>query len=672
MSLDEMSLDELCINTIRTLSIDMIHKANSGHPGAPLGCAATAYTLWTRFLKFDPDEPKWADRDRFVLSAGHASSMLYALLHLAGYDLPMEELKRFRQFGSMTPGHPEADCAPGVEVTTGPLGQGLGNAVGMAIAERYLAARYNRPGHNVVDHYTYVLASDGDMMEGISHEAASLAGHLRLGRLIVLYDDNGISLEGPTAEWFTDDTEARFRAYGWHTRRVEDATNDVEAIAAAIEEARAVTDRPSLIICKTHIGYGSPVQDSHVSHGKPFDAEQMKQTKRNLGWPEEEMFLVPERAREQFRRAADRGRRAWREWRQAFERYAAEFPDLAEQWRAAWAGELPEGWDAELPSWKPEDGSLATRAAAGAALEQIRKRCPALIGGAADLASSTSTLPKDKLSMTPEHYERQNIRFGVREHAMAAACSGIARHGGLRAYGSTFTVFADYARPALRLAAMMRAPVVYQFTHDSIGVGEDGPTHQPVEQVASLRSIPNWTVIRPADANEAREAWRAAMLNTSGPTAIICSRQKLPVLDRSTYPPAEMLHKGAYVLSDPPDGDPELILMASGSEVGRMLDAAARLAEKGVRVRTVSFPSWELFEKQPDDYRRSVLPPAVRKRIAVEAGITMGWRKYVTDEGDVIGLDRFGVSAPGDEALDGLGFGVETIVERALALLGRR
>jgi len=671
MSLEEMTTDELCINTLRTLSIDMVHAANSGHPGAPLGCAAMAYTLWTRFLKHNPADPKWPDRDRFVLSAGHASALLYSLLHLSGYDLPLEELRSFRQLGSMTPGHPEADCAPGVEVTTGPLGQGLGNAVGMALAERYLAERFNRPGHAIVDHRTYVLASDGDMMEGISHEAASLAGHLGLGRLIVLYDDNRISLEGPTSEWFTDDTAARFRAYGWHVLETGDVSDDTEPLAAAIEEAVAVEDRPSLIICRTHIGYGSPVQDSHKAHGAPLDAEQMKETKRRLGWPEDAAFLVPDAVRERFAEVAEKGRQAQQEWEAAFERYAVEHAEPAAQWRAAWAGELPDGWDANLPVWTPDGGAVATRNAAGDALEALRRNCWFLIGGCAGLGSSTKTLPKSGESMDRERFGPQNIRFGVREHAMAAACSGIVRHGGLRAYGSTFSVFSDYARPSLRLAALMEVGVIYQFTHDSIGVGEDGPTHQPVEQIASLRTIPNWTVIRPADANEAREAWCSAMLNANGPTAIICSRQKLPVLDRGQVPPAALLHKGAYVLSDPDDGEPEVILMASGSEVAPMLEAAQLLRGKGVRVRTVSFPSWGLFEKQPEDYRRSVLPPDVRKRVAVEAGASLGWHKYVGGEGDVIALDRFGASGPGEQVLEALGFTPERIAERALTLLDR-
>ena len=672
MSLDEMSLDELCINTIRTLSIDAVFKADSGHPGAPLGCAAMAYTLWTRFLKCNPKDAAWPDRDRFVLSAGHASALLYSMLHLTGYELPMEEIKRFRQFGSMTPGHPEAGCAPGVETTTGPLGQGLGNAVGMAIAERYLAAYFNRPDLPIVDHRTFVLASDGDLMEGISHESASLAGHLGLSKLIVLYDDNKISLEGPTAEWFTDDTAARFRAYGWQTLHVDNASTDVEAVAGAIRQAIATTDRPTLIHFRTHIGFASPVQDSHKAHGAPLDAKQMAETKRALGWPDDAMFLVPERARKGFGVVADKGGKAQAEWQKMFARYEKQYPDQAKQWRTAWAGGLPDGWDAKLPTYKAEDKPQATRSAAGAALEAIRANCWLLIGGDADLASSTKTLPKSGRSMDTGAFAEQNIRFGVREHAMAAACSGIARHGGLRAFGSTFFVFSDYCRPSLRLAALMRAPTIYQFTHDSIGLGEDGPTHEPIEHLASLRAIPHWTVIRPADANEAVEAWRVAMLNNEGPTAIICSRQNLPVLDRKKYPPAAMLQKGAYVLSDPADGKPDIILMATGSEVCRMMKAADALAARGVKVRTVSFPCWELFEKQPAEYRRSVLPPQIRKRLSIEAASPFGWCRYVGDEGRALGLERFGASAPGEEILDKLGFAVEDIVKAALELLGKK
>ncbi len=671
MSLDDMTVDELCINTIRNLSIDMVHKANSGHPGAPLGCSAIMYGLMSRCMRFDPSAPEWPDRDRFLLSAGHASAMLYSALHVFGYDLPMEELKDFRQFGSRTPGHPEAWCAPGVEVTTGPLGQGLGNSIGMAIAERYLAARFNRPGHEIVDHYTYVLASDGDMMEGISHEAASLAGHLRLGKLIVLYDSNDISLEGPTSEWFTDDTAKRFEACGWHTSLVEDASTDFEAVAAAVEEAKNVTDRPSLIVCRTHIGYASPVQDSSKAHGAPLDEEQMKATKKALGWPEDASFLVPDRAREHFEEAAAKGYQAHRDWEEAFERYAEEYPDLAAEWRRAWNGELPDGWDSALPEWTPEDGSVATRSAAGAALEAIRSNCWPLIGGCADLGSSTKTLPEDGRSMEAEKFDCQNIRFGVREHVMGAACVGIGGHGGLRAYGSTFLVFSDYVRPALRLATLSEVCTIYQFTHDSIGVGEDGPTHEPIEHALALRAIPHWTVIRPADANEAREAWRAAMLNHNGPTAILCSRQNLPVLDRAKYAPAENLAKGAYVLCDPDEGQADIILMATGSEVYKVVEAAEKLTEKKVRARVVSFPSWELFERQSEQYQESVLPSSVPCRLAVEAGSPLGWDRYVGDKGDVLGLTRFGASGKGSQVMEELGFSVQHIVERALAVVQR-
>ncbi|MCD6415917.1 MAG: transketolase [Planctomycetes bacterium] len=670
MSLAEMNVDQLCVSTLRTLSIDAVSAANSGHPGAPLGCAAIVHALWSRFMRFNPAAPDWQDRDRFILSAGHASALLYSILHLSGYALPLEELRKFRRLGSMTPGHPEAGCAPGVETTTGPLGQGLGNAVGMAIAERYLAAHFNRPGHVIVDHYTYVLASDGDLMEGISQEAASLAGHLGLGKLIVLYDDNMISLEGPTSGWFTDDTAARFQACGWQAVRAENADSDVDAVCAAIAEARATDDKPSIILCRTHIGYASPLEGSHKAHGAPLNAEQVRATKRNLGWPEDSEFLVPDRAHEFFAALADKGRRAHQAWQEQFSRYAEKYPDLAAEWRLAAQGGLPEGWDESLPSWTQDDAPLSTRVAAGVALEAMRKRCWNLIGGCADLASSTRTLPTDGESMDTGRFDPQNIRFGVREHLMAAACSGIARHGLLRAYGSTFTVFSDYARPALRLAAMMGVGVIYQFTHDSIALGEDGPTHQPVGQLAALRCIPNWTVIRPADANEAAEAWKVALSNTHGPTAIICTRQKLPVLDRSLYPSAALLEKGAYVLADPDEGEPAIILMASGSEVHTALAAARRLSERGIAARVVSFPSWELFERQPQDYKDSVLPPQVEKRVAVEAASPMGWERYTGQRGTVIGLDRFGASGPGEEVMKLLGFSPENVEKEALALLG--
>ena len=659
--------DQLAVSLIRGMAMDGPLAANSGHQGTAMALAPLGHVLYSRVLRHDPADPAWPDRDRFVLSNGHASILQYTLLFLSGYGLELDDLRQFRQWESATPGHPEAGHTAGVEVTTGPLGQGLAHAVGMALAERYLAARY---GDQIVDHHTYVLASDGDMMEGISHEAASMAGHLKLGKLVVLYDSNDISLEGPTAEWFTDDTAARFRACGWHVCQVDDANSDYDAIAAAIEEARAEVGKPSLVICRTSIGFGSPLQDTSAAHGKPLDDEQVKATKRTLGWPEDEKFLVPDRARDYFLTVAERGKTAREAWESAWATYAEAQPEKAEEWRRALADELPEGWDAELPTWTAEDKPVSTRVAAGDVLEALRQSCPRLIGGCADLASSTRTMPKDKLSMMPGDYGHQNIRFAVREHLMAAACNGIVRHGGLRAYGSTFLVFSDYARPSLRLAGLMKTGVVYQFTHDSIGVGEDGPTHQPVEHLAALRCVPNLTVIRPADANEAREAWRAAMLQADGPTALACSRQNLPVLDRTKLAPAEGLHKGAYVLSDPAEGEPEIILMATGSEVAPTLEAAGQLTDAGRRVRVVSFPSWELFERQPEDYRLSVLPPTVRRRIAVEAGLPMGWDRYVGDEGEVIGLPHFGESGPGGQVMKKLGFSAENIVARAQTMLG--
>ena len=668
MSLEDMDLDTLCVNTLRTLSIDAVNRADSGHPGAPLGAAPMAYALWTRFMKHNPENPEWPNRDRFLLSAGHASALLYSLLHATGYDLSIDDLKQFRQWESPTPGHPEVGCAPGVEVTTGPLGQGLGNSVGMAIAERYLATHFNREGFDLIDHYTYALCSDGDLMEGISHEACGLAGHLKLGKLIVLYDDNDISMEGPTSGWFTDDTRKRFESYNWHVLEVADG-NDVEAISEAIEEARNVTDKPSLLKIKTHIGYASPLQDSDKAHGKPLDDEQLKETKRKLGWPEDKKFFVPERAREHFQETADRGKEQEAEWQELFLSYQGRYPEKAREWIQAWRGDKPDGWDADLPVWEPEDGPMATRNAGGEALEAIRQNWPMVFGGDADIASSTKTLPGETTSVTPDDFSGQNVRCGVREHAMAAMCSGMARHGALRATGTTFMVFSDYARPSLRLAAMMRAPVTYQFTHDSIGVGEDGPTHQPIEQMAAFRSTPNWTLIRPADANEAAQAWRAAMENDDGPTCIICSRQKLPVFDRNECASAEGVQQGAYVLLDAPDGDPDVILMATGSEVWKAVEAREKLAEDGVQARVVSFASWELFEKQPESYRNEVLPPDVKKRLAIETGVPTGWHRWVGDEGDTICIETFGASAPGETVMEKYGFSVENIVKKAKGLL---
>ena len=664
----QMDLDQLCINTLRTLAMDMVQRANSGHPGMPMGAADMAYVLWTRFLRHNPANPNWPDRDRFVLSAGHGSTLLYSLLHLTGYDLPLEELMSFRQWGSCTPGHPEYGCAPGVETTTGPLGQGFANGVGMAIAEAYLAARFNRPGHKIVDHYVYAIVSDGDLMEGIASEAASLAGHLRLGKLIYLYDDNRVTIEGSTDLAFTEDRGKRFEAYGWHVQRVDGY--DLEAIATAIRAAQR-DPRPSLIMARTHLAYGSPhKQNDAKAHGAPLGEEEVRLTKESLGWPTEPPFLIPEEALAHFRQALERGR-AWEaEWRARFEAYAAEYPDLAEEWRMAMAGELPPGWDASLPVFKPEDGPMSTRVASGKALNSIAPRLPTLIGGSADLAPSTKTYLEGLGDFGAEDRLGRNLHFGVREHAMGGILNGMALHGGVIPFGGTFLVFSDYMRPSIRLAAMMKLPVIYVFSHDSLWIGEDGPTHQPVEQLASLRAIPNLTVIRPADANETVVAWRVALEQRSGPVALILSRQSLPILDRSSLAPAEELVRGAYVLAEAEGGQPDIILIATGSEVHLALAARERLAERGVRARVVNMPSWELFDRQPESYRQAVLPPHVTARLAIEAGVSQGWHRYVGPAGDVMSIERFGASAPYKVLQEKFGFTAENVAQRALALLG--
>jgi len=664
----QMDLDQLCINTLRTLAMDMVQRANSGHPGMPMGAADMAYVLWTRFLRHNPANPHWPDRDRFVLSAGHGSTLLYSLLHLTGYDLPLEELMSFRQWGSCTPGHPEYGCAPGVETTTGPLGQGFANGVGMAIAEAYLAARFNRPGHKIVDHYVYAIVSDGDLMEGIASEAASLAGHLRLGKLIYLYDDNRVTIEGSTDLAFTEDRGKRFEAYGWHVQRVDGY--DLEAIATAIRAAQR-DPRPSLIMARTHLAYGSPhKQNDAKAHGAPLGEEEVRLTKESLGWPTEQPFLIPEEALAHFRQALERGR-AWEaEWRARFEAYAAEYPDLAEEWRMAMAGELPPDWDASLPVFKPEDGPMSTRVASGKALNSIAPRLPTLIGGSADLAPSTKTYLEGLGDFGAEDRLGRNLHFGVREHAMGGILNGMALHGGVIPFGGTFLVFSDYMRPSIRLAAMMKLPVIYVFSHDSLWIGEDGPTHQPVEQLASLRAIPNLTVIRPADANETVVAWRVALEQRSGPVALILSRQSLPILDRSSLAPAEELVRGAYVLAEAEGGQPDLILIATGSEVHLALAARERLAERGVRARVVNMPSWELFDRQPESYRQAVLPPHVTARLAIEAGVSQGWHRYVGPAGDVMSIERFGASAPYKVLQEKFGFTAENVAQRALALLG--
>jgi transketolase len=661
-------VDELSVNTIRFLSTDMVQAANSGHPGLPLGAAPMAHVLWSRFLRFNPAEPKWPNRDRFILSAGHGSALLYSLLHLYGYDLPLDELKKFRQLGSKTPGHPESTHTPGIEVTTGPLGQGFGNGVGVAIAEAHLAAQYNREGHDLIDHYTYGIVSDGDLMEGVASEAASLAGHLKLGKLIYLYDDNKISLDGPTSLAFTEDVQARFVAYGWQTLTVEDG-NDMEAIANAIEEAQADTERPTLISVKTIIGYGSPGQGTNKVHGAALGEDNLKKTKEFFGWDPEKTFFIPQEVKDYLLQPGKEGSILQNAWNDLKAAYNSAYPELAKQFDTGFAGELPEGWDKDLPVFDPSEG-LATRQASGKTLDALRKSVPFLIGGSADLASSNETPKSGDISFQPGNYQNSSIWFGVREHAMGAIMNGIDAHGGTRVYGGTFLTFSDYMRGAIRLAALTHAPVTYIFTHDSIALGEDGPTHQSVEQVTGLRTVPNLTVIRPADANETLAGWRIAMTRNKGPVALILSRQKLPTLDQNIYPSASNVEKGAYILKDS-EGEPEIILIASGSEVKLVLGAQEQLTKEGVKVRVVSMPSWDLFDYQDEAYRESVLPAHITKRIAVEAGVTFGWYKYVGLNGEVIGIDTFGDSGEGEAVMKHFGFTVDNVYERAKALLSK-
>ena len=677
-------LDQLSINTIRLMSVDAIQKAKSGHPGLPLGAAPMAYVLWTRFLKHNPANPQWFNRDRFVLSAGHGSMLLYSLLYLMGYNLPLEQIKRFRQWGSITPGHPERCLTPGVETTTGPLGQGFGNGVGMAIAERYLAARYNRPGFEIINHFTYGLVSDGDLMEGVAAEAASLAGHLKLGKLIYLYDNNHITLAGSTQLTFTEDRAQRFAAYGWQTQSIEDG-NDLDAIDRAIRIARQEQERPSMILVQTHIGYGSPnKQDTFAAHGSPLGEDEVKLTKQNLGWPIEPPFHVPREAEQHFRRSTDCGRQAETEWNTNFAAYERQYPELACELRQLINGELPRDWDLNIPQFPADARGMATRIASEKVMEAISPKLPGLIGGSADLNPSTLTELKDAGNFENTamavgdlqgsagggwSYTGRNLQFGVREHGMGAILNGLATHGGTIPFGATFLTFSDYMRPSIRLAALMEVQVVYVFTHDSIGIGEDGPTHQPVEHLASLRAIPRLMVIRPADANETAVAWRVAIETRNRPVALVLTRQSVPTLDRKHFASAEGLRHGAYVLADAPQEKPQLILIASGSEVGLVVAARETLQELKIPVRLVSMPSWELFEAQSHEYRDSVLPPSIRARLAVEAGVTQGWHRYVGDRGDMIGMDCFGASAPGPVLMRKYGFTVENICQRALALL---
>ena len=664
-------LDTLCVNTIRTLAADAVQKANSGHPGMPMGTAPMAYALWTRFLRFNPQDPAWPNRDRFVLSAGHGSMLLYALLHLTGYDLSLEDIKQFRQWDSATPGHPELGHTPGVETTTGPLGQGFGNAVGMALAEARLAAEFNRPGHDIIDHRTYVIASDGDIMEGVQSEAASFAGHLGLHKLTVLYDDNLITIDGSTDLTFSEDVEKRYEAYGWHVQFVEDG-NDVDALTAAVAAANAEAERPSLIRVRTNIGYGSPNrQDTSKSHGEPLGEEEVRLTKENLGWPAEASFEVPVAAATHFRAAGERGDSLQSQWQKRLDAYRTDHEADADELQRRLDGRLADGWDADLPQFAAEDGPIATRAASGKALNALATRLPELMGGSADLAGSNKTDIDGEADFNKGAYDARNIRFGIREHAMGAILNGMVLHRGFIPYGATFLIFSDYMRPSIRLAALMGQRVIYVYTHDSIGLGEDGPTHQPIEHLASLRAMPGLLVIRPADANETSEAWRVAVQRSDAPTALVLTRQKLPVLSSivADVAAAGELARGAYVLADSPSSLPEIILLASGSEVHVALQAWQRLTADGVGARLVSMPSWELFEEQDGSYRDAVLPPSVEKRLAIEAGSSFGWSRYVGLSGDVIGIDRFGASSPGSTNMEEFGFTPDNVERRARALL---
>jgi transketolase len=665
-------LDQLCINTIRALVLDAVQKAQSGHPGLPLGAAPMAYLLWTRFLRYNPANPKWENRDRFLLSAGHGSMLLYALLYLTGYDLSLDEIKRFRQWGSKTPGHPEYGLTPGVEITTGPLGQGFANGVGMAMGAAHLGARFNRDGFPLIDHYVYAIVSDGDLMEGVASEAASLAGHLKLGKLIYLYDDNHVTIEGFTSLAFSEDVPKRFQAYGWHTLTVSNG-NDLDQIESAIREAQAVEDKPSLISVKTIIGYGMPTQGTRKAHSDAPGEEAVRETKRHLGWPEEKQFYVPDEALSHFRKAVERGEKLEADWRALVAKYESEHATEGKLWRSMMKGELPAGWEDQLPKF--EDGkAIATRAASGEVINALAPVIPMLIGGSADLGVSNNTDIKSSHSFEAGQYDGRILHFGVREHAMGATLTGIALSGGLIPFGGTFLTFSDYMRPSIRLAALSEVQVIYVFTHDSVGLGEDGPTHQPIEHLAALRAIPHLFVIRPADSAEVSEAWRIAILRRTAPTALALTRQKVPLIDRKRFAAADGLRRGAYILAEAETSDghpttPRLILLATGSEVSLAMEARGVLQSEGVPTRVVSMPCWELFEEQSKNYREEVIPSSISSRLAVEAAVCQGWDRYVGPSGDVICLDRFGGSAPGDVALSELGFNVENVLKHARALL---
>lgn len=666
----DTNLDELCVNTIRTLSIDAVQKANSGHPGMPMGMADAAYVLWTKFLQFNPRNPDWPNRDRFILSAGHGSMLLYSLLHLTGYDVPLEELKQFRQWDSITPGHPEYGMTPGVETTTGPLGQGFATGVGMAVVEAFLAATFNRPEHTIIDHYIYAIVSDGDLMEGISHEAAALAGHLKLGKLIYLYDDNHISIDGDTALAFTEERMTRFKGYGWHTQEVDG--HDRAAVEAAIKAAQAVTDQPSIIGCRTTIGYGSPNKaNTGGVHGAPLGEEEVKLTKEVYNWPTDKQFYIPDEVLTHFRQVVDQGTSWEQQWKDKIEAYAKDYPDEAAKFRQALSGELPAGWEEALPVFPASAKGMATRTASGKTLNALAPVIFNLIGGSADLSGSNNTILNDYPVFSNDNFAGRNFHFGVREHGMTALLNGMALHGGVIPYGGTFLIFSDYSRPAIRIAALSHIPSILVFTHDSIGLGEDGPTHQPIEHLASLRAMPNLTVIRPADANETAQAWKVALEKRDGPVAIILTRQSVPVYDRAKMADAAGLAKGAYILIDADKVYPDVILMSSGSELQFVIDAHAKLAEQGIAARVVSMPSWELFKQQNEAYRDSVLPPSVTARVAIEAGVPMGWGQWLGARGSMIGLDRFGASAPYQDLYEQFGFTVDNVVLRALSVIDK-
>ena len=660
MPVQSKQFDEKCINTIRFLAVDSVQKANSGHPGMPMGCAPIAYLLYSKFMNYNPANPKWSNRDRFVLSAGHGSMLLYSMLHLTGYNLPLEELKNFRQFGSKTPGHPEYGLTPGVETTTGPLGQGFANSVGMAISQAYLSAKFNND-INIIDHFIYVIASDGDFMEGVSHEAASLAGHLKLGKLIVFYDDNGITIDGKTNLSFSEDVPKRFEAYGWHVQKIADV-NDLDSLESAVINAQNETSKPSLIAVKTHIGFGSPnKQDTASAHGSPLGEDEVELTKKNLGWTTEK-FYIPEDVKNFFLSLKDRGEEEEKKWNSLFQKYTEKYPEEASLFKSMINGEFGNEWKSKIPVFKDEGKKVATRSASGSVLNAISQSLPSLIGGSADLAPSNNTQVKNESAFSAENYSGRNFHFGIREHGMASIMNGMTLYGGIIPYGGTFLIFSDYLRPALRLGSLSEIKVIYIFTHDSIGLGEDGPTHQPIEHLASLRAIPKLLVIRPADANETAAAWEVAIEHQGSPVALILTRQSLPVFDQEKYPPASNLKKGAYILKDT-DGTPDAIILASGSEVSVSLKAAELLNAENVKTRVVSFPSWELFDKQTQEYKDSVLLPGVKTRVSVEAGIKMGWEKYTGDKGLSISIERFGASAPGDILMNKFGFNEKNIAD---------